>query len=129
MCLSHLVYIVRPRMIHTCHAMPMPRFDHAFLLMATTQHGRRETVVLCYGLDNKGMDGAWHGDGMASVNQTRPHCVNQMGKTHFKPLATRHGRRTALARHGHGTLCGNRPVLCRNVKRFGCNEYVSKQQK
>jgi len=26
------------------------------------------------------------------VNQTRPHCVNQMGKTHSKPLAARHGR-------------------------------------
>ena len=23
---------------------------------------------------------------MASVNQTRPHCVNQMGKTHSKAL-------------------------------------------
>ena len=34
---------------------------------------------------------------MASVNQTRPHCVNQMGKTHSKPLAARHG--TAWARH------------------------------
>ena len=33
---------------------------------------------------------AWHGRGMASVNQTRPHCVNQMGKTHSKPLAARH---------------------------------------
>ena len=30
---------------------------------------------------------AWHGRGMASVNQTRPHRVNQMGKTHSKPLA------------------------------------------
>ena len=37
--------------------------------------------------------------GMAIVNQTRPHCVNQMGKTHSKPLAARHGRRTAWARH------------------------------
>jgi len=36
---------------------------------------------------------------MASVNQTRPHCVNQMGKTHSKPLAARHGKRTAWARH------------------------------
>ena len=27
---------------------------------------------------------------MASVNQTRPHCVNQMGKTHSKHLAARH---------------------------------------
>ena len=45
---------------------------------------------------------AWarHGHGMASVNQTRPHCVNQMGKTHSKPLA---------ARHGHDMLPVNRP--------------------
>jgi hypothetical protein len=44
---------------------------------------------------------AWarHGYGMASVNQTRPHCVNQMGNTHSKPLAARHGRGTAWARH------------------------------
>ena len=42
---------------------------------------------------------AWHGRGMASVNQTRPHCVNQMGKTHSKPLEARHGRGTAWARH------------------------------
>ena len=42
---------------------------------------------------------------MASVNQTRPHCVNKMGKTHSKPLAARHGRGTAWARHGNGMLC------------------------
>jgi hypothetical protein len=53
---------------------------------------------------------AGHGRGMASVNQTRPHCVNQMGKTHSKPLAARHGRGTAWARHGHGMLCVNRPL-------------------
>jgi hypothetical protein len=41
---------------------------------------------------------AWDGHGMGSVNQTRPHCVNLMGKTHSKPLAERHGR----GRHGHG---------------------------
>jgi len=33
------------------------------------------------------------------VNQTRPHCVNKMGKTYSKLLATRHGRGTAWARH------------------------------
>ena len=48
---------------------------------------------------------------MASVNQTRPHCVNQMGKTHSKPLAARHGRGKAWAWHGHGMLCVNRPLL------------------
>ena len=55
---------------------------------------------------------AWarHGHGMASVNQTRPHCVNQMGKTHSKPLAAGHGRGNAWARHGHGMLCVNRNI-------------------
>ena len=48
---------------------------------------------------------------MASVNQTRPHCVNQMGKAYSKPLAARHGRGTAWVRHGHGMLCVNRPYL------------------
>jgi hypothetical protein len=33
------------------------------------------------------------------MNQTRPHCVNQMGKTHSKSLAAWHGRGTAWARH------------------------------
>jgi len=36
---------------------------------------------------------------MASVNQTWPHCVNQMGKTHSKPLAARHGRGTVWEWH------------------------------
>ena len=45
------------------------------------------------------MDRARHGHGMASVNQTRPHCVNQMGKTHSKPLAARFATGTAWARH------------------------------
>jgi len=34
------------------------------------------------------------------VNQTRPHCVNQMGKRHSKPLAARHGRGKAWAHMG-----------------------------
>jgi hypothetical protein len=59
----------RPMLIHTHHAVPLPR--------------------PCRGLER------WlserHGNGMAYVNQIRPHCVNQMGKTHFKPLAERHG--------------------------------------
>ena len=76
--------------------------DNAVILKATAHHGRRETAVLCCGLKKNGMVGAWHGHGMASVNQTRPHCVNQMGKTHSKPLVARtarHSRGTALARH------------------------------
>jgi hypothetical protein len=45
------------------------------------------------------MAGERHGHGMASVNQTRSHCVNQTGKTHSKPSAARHGRGIAWARH------------------------------
>ena len=55
---------------------------------------------------------ARHGHGMASVNQTRPHYVNQMGKTHSKPLTARHGRGTAWAQHGHGMLCVNLHLKC-----------------
>jgi len=61
--------------------------------------GRLSTDVLCRGLEKNGMVGAWHGHGMASVNQTRPHSLNQVGKTQSKPLAARHGRGTAWARH------------------------------
>ena len=62
MCLSHLIYRVWPCLIHTCHAMLMPCSDHAVLLKATSQHGRRETTC---GLEKNGMVGAWHGMGMA----------------------------------------------------------------
>jgi hypothetical protein len=73
----------RQMLIHTCHAMPMPRC--AVALRSRFQNGM---VV------------AWHGNGMACVNQPRPHCVNQIGKTQSKPLAARHGRGTAWERHG-----------------------------
>ena len=101
MCLSHLIYTVRPCLIHTFHVIPMPCSDHAVLFKATAQHGRLLTAVLCCGLEKNGMVGAWHGYDMESLNQTRTHCVNQMGKTHSKPLAARHG----TARHGRGTPC------------------------
>ena len=104
MCLSHLIYTVQPCLIHTCHAMPMPCSDHAVLLTARP----------CCGLEKNGMVGAWHGHGMTSVNQTRPYCVNQKGKTHSKPLVARHGRRTAWARHD----------MCESVFRMPLN-YIS----
>ena len=55
------------------------------------------SAMLCCGLEKNGMVGEWYGHGMASVKQTRPHCVNQMGKTHSKSLAARHGRGMAWA--------------------------------
>ena len=43
-CVFPIWFTVRPCLIHTCHAAPMPRSDHAVLLKATAQHGRRETA-------------------------------------------------------------------------------------
>jgi hypothetical protein len=80
----------RRMLIYTYHAMPMPRC--AVALRVRFQNGM---VV------------AWHGRGMACVNQTRPHCVNQMGKTQSKPLAAWHGRGTAWERHGMCELALN----------------------
>ena len=45
MSLSHLIYTVRPCLIHTCHAAPMPCSDHPSLLKATAQCRRRETAA------------------------------------------------------------------------------------
>ena len=61
------------------------------------------------------MGAAW-----TSVNQTRPHCVNQIGERHSKPVAARHDRGMALARQGHGMLCVNRPLTY-----FFGNRYVT----
>ena len=107
-CLSHLIYAVRPCLIHTCHAMPMPCSGHAVFLKATAQHGLLSTAVPCCAVGRRPCCAValrrtvWSEHGMASVNQTRAHCVNQMGKTHSKLLA---------ARHGSGMLCVNRPLV------------------
>jgi hypothetical protein len=52
-------------------------------------------AVALSGRFQNGMVLAWQENGMACENQTRPHCVYQMGKTQSKPLAERHGRGTA----------------------------------
>jgi hypothetical protein len=76
-----------------------------------TRAGSRQAVSyrLCWAMALRRTAWALHGYGLASVNHTRPHCVNQMGKTHSKPLAAGHGRGTTWARHGHGILCVDRP--------------------
>jgi hypothetical protein len=84
----------------SCHAPTLPFFSRP-------RHSTSVCRRPCCDLEKNGMVGAWHGHGMESVKQTRPHCVNQMGKTHTKPLAARHGRGTAWGRHGcgMGTAC------------------------
>ena len=53
--------------------------------------------------------------GMASVNQTRPHCVNQIGNTHSKTLVARHGHGMAGKRRGRGM--GTACYVCIVLKR------------
>jgi hypothetical protein len=69
----------------------------------------RTHVALCRGLEKSlierhghGMAQAQHGRGMACVNRTQLHCVNQMGKTQSKPLVSWHG----VAGEGHGHSMG-----------------------
>jgi hypothetical protein len=62
-------------------------------------HCRRDSAMALRGRFQNGIFVAWQGNGMTCVNKTRPHCVNQMGKTQSKALAERHGRGTASERH------------------------------
>ena len=84
MCLSHLIYRAALSVSHfPCHAPNMPFFSRS-------QHSTAVERRPCCGFEKNGMVGAWYGHGMASVNQTRPYCANQMGKPHSKSLAARH---------------------------------------
>ena len=91
-----------------CHAHAMLR---PLPFFSKPQHSTAVSRRQCCGLEKNGMVGAWHGRGIASVNQTRPHCVNQMEKTHSKPSAAWHGRGIAWAR----LLCVNRPYYFQSL--------------
>jgi hypothetical protein len=47
------------------------------------------------------------GRGMACVNQTWQHCVNEMGDTQSNPLVARHDRGMAWKQHGMCELAFN----------------------
>jgi len=49
---------------------------------------------------------AWSEHGTASVNQTRPHCVNQMGKTQSEPLIWAHAFNVTAYRNTVSWQCG-----------------------
>jgi hypothetical protein len=91
-CHAHAVPCSCRAMFMPCHAhaAPMPR-----LAVALRRLFQNRIVM------------EWHGRGMACVNQTRPHCVSQMGNTQYKPLAVRHGRGTTRSRHGNGIVFVN----------------------
>jgi hypothetical protein len=39
-CISHVIYTVRPGLIHTCHAFPLPRHEYAVVKATSQGHGR-----------------------------------------------------------------------------------------
>ena len=95
MCLSRLIYTVRPCLFHTCHAMLRPcRSSQGHSTSRPSRDGRAVPWPR-----EEGMVGVWHGHGMASVNQTLPHYVNQTGKT-FLTLSG-----TTWQGNGMGTAC------------------------
>jgi hypothetical protein len=99
-CLSHLIYTVRPCLIHTYHAVPLPFPYHA-------------TNILFWKWPLKAMAGSWQSRGRATAweqNGNGMVCVN-------RPLTWHgNGKRTAWEWHGNGMVCVNRPlpytVLC-----------------
>jgi hypothetical protein len=74
------------RRIHTYHAVPLPCRSFPFDLHSAAVFDSHIP---------------WHGmcESALRVNQTRPHCVNQMRKTQYKPLAEGQGRGTAWDQH------------------------------
>jgi hypothetical protein len=71
-----------------------------------------EPAMALRGRFQKGIFVAWQGNGMVCVNQTRPHYVNQMGKTQSKALAER---------HGNGMVCVNPPILSPPARQQYCH--------
>jgi hypothetical protein len=109
----------------------MPSLDGRCLFIYTMPFPCREPAVALRGRFQNGIFVAWEGNGMgtalARVNQTRPHCVNQMRKTQFKALAERHGKGTAWERHGmcesalrQSAQLFSRVLLCSCNNQFNC---------
>jgi hypothetical protein len=63
LCLSHLIYTVRPCLIHTSHSAPVPCHDHAFLKATSQGHGTarhgRGMVKACVKYHRPSRDGMW----------------------------------------------------------------------
>src|SRR5215510_6701905 len=70
--------------------------QHAVPTLFACRHPTTTLPRTCRERHIRGVAGERQGNGMVYVIKTRPHCVNKMGKSHFK----RNGRGTAGERHG-----------------------------
>ena len=130
MCLSHLIYTVRPCPIHTCHAMPMPFFPRprretacrlparVRLLPATTRSSTkidiRSIIILLTTIHTYDCKEWWRQFGYfrlpSDFHEGHGTVGTRQGARHgMCELTARHGMGTAWTRHGHGMLCVNRP--------------------
>jgi hypothetical protein len=148
MCLSHLIYTVRPCVIHTCHATPMPCSDHAVLLKATAQDGRREmacgrqarvrllpattrssTKVVIRSIPISDAGGqcetkrrlSWTRKRVAAAHYKKDSPLNC--RTSSSVISGYHadfheGHGTVGAGHGRGMLCVNRPLRRARISLF-----------
>jgi hypothetical protein len=88
----------RPMLVHTYHALSMLLpFRHPVATLPRPCHGLERSLSKRH---IRGMAGERHGNGMVCVNQTRPPCVNQMGKTQ---AGERHGMCVSSAFKGDNT--------------------------
>jgi hypothetical protein len=139
---SHLIYTARPCLIH----LAMPCSNHAVLLKATAQHGRRETAC---GLPAR----IWllpattrsstkvvirripilDAGGQSETKQRLSWMRKRVVAAHYKKddllncwtsssdISSYHadfhkGHSTVRAWQGHGMLCVNRPLQCARTK-------------
>jgi hypothetical protein len=140
MCLSLLIYTVRPCLIHTCHAVHMPRPGPALTmpffwrLQHSTAVERRPVGYLPafgffrlpHGVPRRLLSETYQSSSQRSIPTTvkigssmlqkrRPVKLldNQFGYFRLPcglSRRTRHCLSRAGARHGHGMLCVNRPL-------------------
>ena len=105
MCLSHLIYTGQQCLIHTCHAMPMPRPCHT-LTMPSFLRPRYNTTVVIRPVGYLPAFGFFRLP--RGVQRRARHCRSKAGARHgMCELTARHGRGTTWERHGCGigTAC------------------------
>ena len=128
MCLSHLIYTVRPSLIHICHAMPIPHTCHA-LTMPFFSRPRHSTAVekrpvgylpafgffrLACGVPRRLLSEAYQSSSQPSIPTTVKNGSSTLQKRRYVgltvpifPATTRTFRKdTALSEQGRGARHG-----------------------
>jgi hypothetical protein len=106
LCLSHLIYSVRPCLIHTYHAVPLPFHEYAVLKATSQGHSR----FAAGSRQGRCREIAWERYDMCEL-------TSAVQRRHLDDLSAfgtvgewqGSGRVAAGERHGKGMVCVNRP--------------------